>query len=231
MGHLMILDKLVLKAQQGKICVWWLLLLVPLALASCVNTGAPWSPPPPGIQAAELVGVWEARYDKYRVDQLVLRADGTFKQTYRDVQPPGYTWETSWKDWRLERLETGDVRIHLAGARYYLAGKDIAEKEGVWETTPGIDGSLGPLPWAYYDPFSRNSILMVNELVLNVRLDKTTGEIFLHHMWMSGDRGFALLDGDREKFRRVIPTKEVELITTVSRLDQRYGSQPRDDAH
>ncbi len=139
--------------------------------------------PPFDLEEADLVGTWEAHYSKQRIDRLQLKADGTFKQTYEERTGKGYIFETPWNEWELERIPGGLMRVHLKGARYFLASP-AAQAGGL------------------YDPFAREFLHPVEELVLAVRMD-SDGELILYHMWTSTDRGFALFGGEKEFFRRV----------------------------
>lgn len=147
-----------------------------VSVTGCIGWEAPYSNPPATFQESDLVGTWEARYGK-GVDRLIIRADGTFKQIYRDRT----YYETPWNKWWVERLPHGGARVHLEGARYYL---NFAADE------------------LFYDPFAKESVEMVGELILNVR-GLSSGELILHHMWTHGDGGFALIGGETEMFRRV----------------------------
>lgn len=155
-----------------------------LAISAC---GTPYSNPSADFQESDLVGAWEARYSKQQVDKLVLRTDGTFKQIYQDNIKQDYSFETPWNEWWVERLSDGRLRIHLQGARYYLAGISIAEEEGVNRE--------------FWDPIGKEYIPMFRELVLNIQMDKSGG-LVLPHMWRSSDRGFALIGRHTEEFHR-----------------------------
>jgi hypothetical protein len=173
-----------------------LLLIVLLALAVMIPVaccGMLWvrerqipSNPPASFQDSDLVGEWEACcYWPEAADRLVISADGTFKQVYREGS--NIVHETSWNRWWVERLPDGRVRVHLEGARYY-AGE------------PSYAGDTG-----YCDPFSEPpvSVEMVGELILNVR-SLSSGEIILYHMWPCGDSGaFPVVGEDPLMFRRV----------------------------
>lgn len=137
--------------------------------------------PPATFQMSDLVGTWEADYSLPRGhDELALRADGTFKQIYKNQQED-YVYETPWNEWSVERFSDGRVYVHLKGARYYLDGIPLAEKEGLG---PGDE------PWSYYDPFDPKcryrSVHMVGELVLNIRV-LPSGELVLANMWGSSE--------------------------------------------
>jgi len=140
-------------------------------------------PPPLDLQEADLLGTWETQYSRYDFDRLELRADGTFKQVYEEHIDEDYFFETPWNQWRLERLPDGLVELYLAGARYFAA-------------SPAIQAG------GLYDPFRREFTHPVKELVLAVRIH-CDGELILHHMWTSPDRGFAIFGGESLLFRRV----------------------------
>jgi len=164
---------------------------------------APYSAPPAALHDADLVGTWQASYGKGSVDSITLRADGSFRQVYSDPAEGDYLYETPWNRWWLEHGPDNLVRLHLEGARYYVGGIDIAEREGM---EPELDldslGSSGPYPAWFYDPFAEEHLFMVGELTLNVRVD-SSHELLLHHLWTHHDRGFPLYGCQSEQFRRV----------------------------
>lgn len=145
-------------------------------------TASSFADPPPDLETADLVGIWETHYSKQSTDRLELRADGTFRQTYADSGET-YAFETPWNAWRLQRLPGGLVRVHLDGARYF-------------PESPAQEA------YGFYDPFANELLRPIKELILNVRVNME-GELVLHHMWIGTDRGFALFGGEKEYFRRV----------------------------
>jgi len=176
-------------AREDKKLSVFLVFIVMLMLMAC---GVSYSNPLEAFHDLDLVGTWEAHYWKDVVDQLIIREDGLFKQIYRDGT--GYVYETPWNEWWVEHFPDGRVRLHLKGARYYREGISIAEEDGM---LPGSNW-----PRFFYDPFADESIDMVRKLILNVQTD-SSGELILHHMWISSDRGFALIGGEMEVFRRI----------------------------
>ena len=139
--------------------------------------------PPAELEGTDLVGLWETSYGRYSRDRLELRADGTFKQRY-EVDTPAeepYVFETPWNEWHLEHLSDGRVRLHLAGARYFAAGR--------------------PPKGRLWDPFAWEEVLPKRYLVLNVRV-LNGFEYVLYHMWTTHDRGFSLFGGESLFFRR-----------------------------
>lgn len=176
----------------------------PFAEPICLE--APYWPPPSSFQESDLVGTWEAKYH-LGVDRLTIWADGTFKEVYEDHYEPDYVYETPWNEWWLERFPDGRIGIHLDGARYYVDGVRIAERDGLGPPTcptsaPGCTGKPFPLPHNFVDPFTREYVHMPGELVLNVRVD-SSGEVLLHHMFYHADAGFAISGCWRDHFRRV----------------------------
>lgn len=167
---------------------------------------APYSSPPATFQSAALTGTWQVHYMDWGVDRLIIRADGTFKQVYRDRTLDGYVYETPWNAWSLERLADGRVRIHLQGARYYLEGIRIAEENGMhpaWLDSECDDPWCAEAwPRGFFDPVGHDEVVhMVEELVLNVRSD-SSGQLHLLHMRIGGGLGFGLVC-QWEEFRRV----------------------------
>jgi hypothetical protein len=96
-----------------------------------VGCAAGYENPPATLEEADLIGTWETKYGGGAVDQLVLRADGKFKQTYQASGQNGYTYETDWNDWWLEHLPDGRAHVHLQGARFYPDGIEVAERDGL----------------------------------------------------------------------------------------------------
>ncbi len=186
-----------------------------LVLCSCLtcrmtpaSTAEPaYSEPPPTFQDTNLVGTWEAHYCGFGIewgdDELVLRADGTFKQIYHDRTVEGYVYETPWNEWWVERFPDGRIRVHLQGARFYAAGIETAEWEGIWshcpEDQPDCEWYYAPLP--FYDPIGDESLDMVGELILNVQVN-SSGEIVLLHMLMSRDAAWLYPAGEMIEFSR-----------------------------
>lgn len=198
-----------MKTTKGRVTLQILsFLLFFLSVTMCGRPHMPERPylnPLATLQDSDLVGVWEVRYFGGGVDRLTIRADGTFKQVYRDAIRKDYVWETPWNEWWLEHFSDGRARLHLRGARYYLAGIDFAERGGllpVPKDQPNVWRTLDDLPFNFVDPVSRELVQMVQKLVLNVRRD-SSGRLILMHMWTSGDREFPVFGGEWEEFRRV----------------------------
>lgn len=171
--------------------------MLPLPGGDPICREAPYSPPRESLQESDLVGTWRTYYWGDSVDTLMLRADGTFKQTFRGPGEDGYRYETPWNRWWLEPLSDGAVRLHLEGARYYPDGIETAERDGLESF-----GEPDPSPMPFFDPIAEELVLMVGELILQVRTD-SSGELLLHHLWMHHDRGFVVAGCQGEQFRRV----------------------------
>jgi hypothetical protein len=140
------------------------------------------SPPPVTFQDSELGGTWEAHYYGGRIDRLVIKGDGTFKQVYYEKN---YVYETPWNEWWVERFLDGRVWVHLKGARYF------------------VDGIEYPQMPAHCDPFSEAVVEMVGEVILNVR-QLSSEELILYQMWHCGDSGgLPLIGRDPNIFRRI----------------------------
>ena len=159
------------------------LLLLLLATAACVREEVEMlegsKPPPATFQETDLVGTWEGHYGyPWGTDRLILREDGTFKQIYTNEE--GYSYETPWNEWGVERFPDGRVWVHLEGARYYVGGIEMAERDGLHPISSGP-----PWPYSFYDWFveagEKWSVEMVGKLVLNVRR-VPSGELVLAHM-------------------------------------------------
>ena len=173
--------------------------MVTVCLSCCTvfepHLEQPYSNPSATFQDSDLVGVWEVHYMEWGSDKLILKTDGTFKQVYQDSTVEGYVYETPWNEWSVEYFPDGRARLHLEGARYYLAGIRIAELDGI--SSPNSES-----PFSFYDPVTEEFLTMVGELVLNVRKD-SSGELVLLHMWTDFDRGFAAIGGEAEEFHRI----------------------------
>lgn len=158
----------------------WLAITV-CGLPSCTS---PYENPPPTLTEPDLVGVWKANYFGSGSDTLDVRADGSFRQIYRQRN---YRFETPWNQWSLERFSDGRVQIRLHGARYYCRGTEIAERNGMNPFDPAK-------PFAFWDPIGEELVEMPGQLALNVQI-LPSGELVLVHMLMSVDEGFTSVWG------------------------------------
>jgi hypothetical protein len=145
--------------------------------------------PPSTLKESDLVGTWQTKYRGERIDTITLRADGTYKQVYR--QPDGYTYESPWNRWYLEYRDSGWIYVHLEGMRYYegfLDATGLAESGGRWPptTTPGVVGE----PMHFYDHGEERLIEMLDKVILRVAgLDSVPRGIVLKHMSTSVEAG------------------------------------------
>ncbi len=180
----------------------WAVVIAALIVLSGAGCEAKFSTAPSEIQIGDLAGTWEGRYH-LGADRLILRPDGRFRQIYRDSYRVGYSYETPWNRWWLERFPDGRVWVHLQGARYYLDGIEVAELEGIspFPLPESVEGG-GERPELFYDPFSDQLVEMVGEVILNVR-QTPSGELILYHMWPSSDNAFPILERDSRVLHRV----------------------------
>lgn len=169
--------------------------------AGCSMTAESFKNPDSSLVQSDLAGTWETHYGRGTSDSLTLMTDGSFQQRYAGKD--GYVFETSGNQWRLEYLEGGQVYLQLKGGRYYMAGVEIAERDGMGLPCPSDSPDYGSdkRSWSFWDPYGKKFVKMVGELILNVRKDDT-GKLVLYHMWMSSDGGFSVLDKEREFFHR-----------------------------
>ena len=141
----------------------------------------------------------ETRYGKDITDTITIREDGKYQQFYENKNT-NYRYKTSWDLVRIENLSNRGVYIHLEHGRYYSAGEEIAELDGMGIPSPK------ELPNCYFGTHPRVSLIltrddveMMNELILTNR-KKPNGEIISHHMWTSSDRGFAVIGREVKSF-------------------------------
>lgn len=163
-----------------------------------------YSSPPVSVDASDIDGIWKAGYTSERTDTLTIDLDGNFVQIYEDARTK-YVFNSGSHGWILEQDPSGVVYLHLQGGRYYLEGLSIGEDRGRKSPSdPCLDGDCtwGLEPRLYYDPFADRIVTMVDELLLVVLVD-STGEIVLHHVWISSDQGFSLFEGNKQVFYRI----------------------------
>lgn len=193
--HIALLAIAVLALGLACQCGW----LIPWPPTDPLCAEAPFSPPAPELEESDLVGTWETHYNNdVDVDRLILKSDGTFKQIYEERVAHVlrlYSYETPWNHWWVEPFPDGRAQVHLEGARYFYAGKTIADLEGM-----GFGPE--PLPWLFHDPFGDEYLEMVGELILNVRID-SKGQLLLHHMSPGSDGDFSMTGCQTSHFRRV----------------------------
>lgn len=150
---------------------------------------------PSSVKMSDLKGVWVANYATGTTDSLTLYEDGCFRQVYVNSNQ-SYIFDSRWNQWDFQQMSSGEVRVHLYGGRYYLAGISIAENNGrkdLKDPCLGTDCTWGLEPFLFYDPFSEELVEMVDELLLIVQVN-VNGELILHHLWTTSDRGFVIGD-------------------------------------
>ena len=93
--------------------------------------------------------------------------------------------------------------LHLEGAKYYFDGALAAN--GNHFPCPKGDTSCediaNKIPIKAYDWIGDNWVDVSGQLALNIRMD-SSGEIILLHLWKSSDRGFPIVGGESEIFRK-----------------------------
>lgn len=74
-------------------------------------------PVPEGLTEQDLVGVWGREAGTHVLTTLILKEDGTYRQSYHDPDT-GYRYESSGLDkWWVEKREIGIWRLHLEGMK------------------------------------------------------------------------------------------------------------------
>lgn len=167
--------------------------LLVLMISGCSNRSVN---PSPNLSLLELTGTWTTQYSPDETDTITIDADGNFSQLYRNIEKE-YVFNSGKDQASLEKLTTGIIRLHLPGGRYYLEGIKLAETNGRIEQNE----PLGLIDRPFYDPFADATVKMVDELVLIV-LVNPKGDLILHHLWRSSDRGFLVFNADSEIFYR-----------------------------
>jgi hypothetical protein len=160
--------------------------------------------PPKEFDETDLMGTWIANYSEGRIDTIHFQADGTYKQIYENSNI-NYKFETGWDNWEIEIFPDGRIWLYLQDGRFYKAGERIGELAGQGDPCPTEhpDCIHGNYPRSFYDPYdTQYSTEMVDRLVLAVRATPE-GDIILHHMWTTTDRGFAIIGGEKEIFQKL----------------------------
>ena len=136
-----------------RVCLW----LPPLIfLFACgANQAKGCNPLPAGFSTADLIGTWTVRHLD-ESDTLVIRANGTYKQTIH-LTNPSFDYESAWLPWRIEYAEGGPPYLHMFGIRLCAYGdREIVR----CDQTGGGDAS----PW--YDFCRKTGLPMVGEGLL-----------------------------------------------------------------
>lgn len=173
-------------------------------VASCMPDG--FFTPAPDLNREQLLGVWETQCGQDCFERLVLKSDGTFDQFYHSKNEEDYLPGSSATQWRLKYFADGRVRLYLQGGRYFRRGLEFARLNG-WELSPLASDSDLPQNESkrlalFYDPIAQEYLTMENELVLNIRANKS-GDLLLLQMWTSSDEGFSIIGRKSEIFQRI----------------------------
>jgi hypothetical protein len=187
-----------------------LLLSSPLIHGIQLARDAPFKPISEPISLEELEGVWENEYSEKRQDTIVITSEGKFIQKYQEQEEGNdvFTFETQPSNFWIEFLNDGRAYLHLTGARYYFDGISGYERHFNFqvpcnnENNPECKQGKQPIAFHAYDWIGQEWVEMNDELILNIRLD-SKGNIILVHMWSYSDRGFPIIGGEAEIFRRV----------------------------
>ncbi len=74
--------------------------------------------PPDSFSESDLIGTWVAEYNGGTArDTLIIRKDGTYKQSFMVTLAASLDFESDWKRWWIERRPSGYIRVHLQGMR------------------------------------------------------------------------------------------------------------------
>jgi hypothetical protein len=141
------------------------------------ETGWRCTPLPESFTEADLVGTWLNTGEAgTATDELILRADGTYKQMYQKSK--GYRYESSWQRWWVEHKPGGGIYLHLEGMRYcHLTDEVCAMPEG------------GGGDWWFHDVCEGRLLEMRDEVILAVVGTKGTR----HPSIIGAPRGIALM--------------------------------------
>ena len=94
-------------------------------------------PLPAGFNETDLIGTWLGKYFG-ATDELIIRADGTYKQIYSEGT---LKFESDWQKWRLEYAADDTVRLHLSGMRRCDDTDSVCNAPG-----GGLDGAMAINP-------------------------------------------------------------------------------------
>jgi len=113
-------------------------------------------PLPGNFRDSDLIGTWQPTDEAgVATDEIILREDGTYKQTYQ--QSNGYRYESVWNRWWIEHRISGGVYVHLEGMRYCHSTDEICAR---------ADGGGGDS--LFYDPCEDRVLKMEGEVLLAV---------------------------------------------------------------
>jgi hypothetical protein len=161
---------------------------------------APFDNPPNSFKVDQLVGSWMTKYSNSRTETLIIQPGGKFTQIYEEG---GNIIQTNQNYWWIEPLDDGRIYLHLEGARYYADGAFDTKINHAPCPTGDIycEEMATKFPIEGYDWIGKDWVDMANQLILNIRMD-SSGDILLLHLWKSSDRGFPIIGGEAEIFRK-----------------------------
>jgi hypothetical protein len=111
-------------------------------------------PIPDGFTESDLIGNWIGKYFG-NVDELIIRADGTYKQVYSSDT---LKFESEWQKWKLEYAADDTVRLHLSGMRRCDDTDSVCNLPG-----GGLGGTMAINPCTYqYITYTDEVILFVS---------------------------------------------------------------------
>jgi len=125
-------------------------------------------PLPPSFKTEDLFGTWVASYHGGNdTDTLVIRGDGTYRQTYDDPLA-SFHYESDWQKWSIEYRQSGYLRLHLEG---------MHRCDEFLSTCARQNGGINPEEFTAIDYCENQVIEMPDEVVLIVTgvpdIDKT----------------------------------------------------------
>lgn len=182
------------------ICIGGLMIFTFIKRGYDLAKEAPFSNPNPSFDESNLVGDWIINYSGSRIEEIQIQKDGEYKQVYID---DGTTVESQYNDWWVELLEDGRIYLHLEGAKYYFYGISAANLSEVPCPPNDIECEeiASKVPNKSYDWISNEWVDVSGQLILNVRMD-SNNELILLHLWKSSDRGFPIIGGEAEIYRK-----------------------------
>lgn len=147
---------------------------------------------PKTFEERNLVGKWTIKYSASASETLVLKSDGGFQQIYEASSDPANRIQIDGEGWYIERLTDDQARLIVPTGRYFLLGREFGES----------NGQRGRDLFGFYDPFSKETVYMDDQLILSVVITDS-GQYLLHHLWTSSDRGFVIFGCASEYFQHM----------------------------
>ncbi len=132
------------------------LCLLSMLLFSCQNYGNQ-NNSPSNFKVNDLVGRWKAVYGNNRVDNLIIKENGTYKQIYSE--PNGYNYEGSWNKWYIEYGNKNKIYLHLENMVFFPLGREWSQNG-----SQNLFSDIQP----FYNPDEDTSVKMINEIILRI---------------------------------------------------------------